>query len=248
MKQTNNSDKENLITFKQIEIFIQQNENVCIPAIIFEYCTSELISFDEFDLYNFFEKFGEIEEFQLKHKTAIVLFQSFFSANTCREFLKNEHNFKENKNNKINVKWFNFHEDNNLLSDSLKEKFYNIFMKNSINLKTNIFNLTKNNNNVNNDVNQNFIQMQYPFNTQIQNNYNINIVQNLYIPQNSYYNNNVPFQDVNNCNYNNYYFNNNNIIKKRKVNNNKKKNKMKNTNSQLNENIINNYNSYINKF
>ena len=89
--------------------------------------------------------------------------------------------------------------------------------------------------------------MQYPFNTQIQNNYNINIVQNLYIPQNSYYNN-IPFQDVNNCNYNNYYFNNNNIIKKRKVNNNKKKNKMKNTNSQLNENIINNYNSYINKF
>ena len=247
MKQPKNSDKENLITFKQIELFIQQNENVCIPAIIFEYCTSDSISFDEFDLYNFFEKFGEIEEFKVKQNMAIVLYQSFFSANTCREFLKNEHNFKENKNNKINVKWFNFQEDINLLPDSLKEKFYNIFMKNSVNLKTNFFNLVKNNNNVNNDINKNFIQ--YPFNTQIQNNYNINIVQNLYVPQNTYFNNNIPFQDVNNCNYNNYNFNNNNIVNNRKVNNRKKKsNKMKLTNSQLNENTINNCNIYINKF
>ena len=242
MKQTNNSEKENLISFKQIEFFIQQNENVCIPAIIFEYCTSDSISFDEFDLYNFFEKFGEIEEFQLKEKMAIVLFQSFFSANTCREFLKNEHNFKDNKNNKINIKWFIFHEDNYLLPDSLKEKFYNIFIKNSFNLKTYIFNLVKNNNNVN----QNFIQTQYPFNPQIQNNYfninNINIVQNSYFPQSSYGNNNAPFQDINNCNYNNYYFNNNNMIKNSNVNNQKNKKKLKYKNSEFNEKFIKNYN------
>jgi ATPase subunit of ABC transporter with duplicated ATPase domains len=35
------ADNENAITFQQIESFIQHNENVCIPAILFEYNTSE---------------------------------------------------------------------------------------------------------------------------------------------------------------------------------------------------------------
>ena len=71
---------------------------------------------------------------------------------------------------------------------------------------------------------------------------NINIVQNSYFPQSSYGNNNAPFQDINNCNYNNYYFNNNNMIKNSNVNNQKNKKKLKYKNSEFNEKFIKNYN------
>ena len=56
MQSNINSENKNSETFKLIELFIQQNENVCIPAIIFEYCSNNSISFDKLDLYDFFEK------------------------------------------------------------------------------------------------------------------------------------------------------------------------------------------------
>jgi hypothetical protein len=207
MKKTNNLDNENAITFQQIESFIQHNENVCIPAILFEYNTSEQIIFDEFDLYNFFEKFGEIIEFQFIKNSAIVLFRSFFSANTCREFLNNGHNFKDNQNNKINVRWFNLNKDIYLLPDFLKEKFYNIFLNNSFNLKSNIFNIgVMSNINNNKNINQNF-PMKHLNANQIKNHYynihnNINIIQNSFLSENFYHQelkrNDYSYNNVNN--------------------------------------------------
>ena len=203
MQSNINSENKNSETFKLIELFIQQNENVCIPAIIFEYCSNNSISFDKLDLYDFFEKFGEIEEFILNKKITIVLFRSFFSANTCREFMKNEHNFKDNENKKIKVKWFNMKDDNNKLPDFLKEKFYNIFMNNSLNLKTNIFNykINVNNNNNNNNLNQNFLPIQNDFNY-LNNFYNINDRSQYFFQQQFFNNNAMSFHNIRN-----YYMN-----------------------------------------
>ena len=72
---------------------------------------------------NFFSQFGTVDSFDLKNKTSIVLFKSFFSANVCREFLSNENNFKDNMKNNFAVRWFKLENDEYLLSDELKQKY-----------------------------------------------------------------------------------------------------------------------------
>ena len=59
-------ESENKILYDKIEIFIQQTENIFIPANIFEYLSKENINFDGNDLIEFYEQFGDIEDFQLK--------------------------------------------------------------------------------------------------------------------------------------------------------------------------------------
>ena len=88
-------DFENQILYDKIEVFIQQSENIFIPAIIFEYLKKENNDFDGNDLIEFYEQFGDIEDFQLKGKISIVLFTTFFSVNTCKEFLENKNNYIE---------------------------------------------------------------------------------------------------------------------------------------------------------
>ena len=126
---------ENQILYDKIEVFIQQSENIFIPAIIFEYLKKENNDFDGNDLIEFYEQFGDIEDFQLKGKISIVLFSTFFSVNTCKEFLENKNNFKNNMNDDFKVRWFDYKNDLELLSEDTKEKYEYIMMKNYYELK-----------------------------------------------------------------------------------------------------------------
>ena len=149
-------ESENKILYDKIEIFIQQTENIFIPAIIFEYLSKENINFDGNDLIEFYEQFGDIEDFQLKGKISIVLFTTFFSVNTCKEFLENKNNFKDNINDDFKVRWFNYKNDFELLSEDTKQKYENIMMKNFFELKKkSLIYFNDKSNNVLNNVNQN---------------------------------------------------------------------------------------------
>ena len=94
-----------------------------IPAIVFEYISKDSSDFDYNDLKSFFSQFGAVDSFDLKGKTSIVLFKSFFSANVCHKFLSNENNFKDNMKNSFTVRWFKLENDDHLLSDELRQKY-----------------------------------------------------------------------------------------------------------------------------
>ena len=128
MKQNEQINKETQdpIVSEKIELFIQQNENVTLPAIVFEYLSKDNTDFEENDLRNFYEQFGEIQDFQLNGKISVVLFKLFFAANTCREFLQNEHNFKDNMKKDFNVRWFNLNEDSDLIPEEVRNKYEKI--------------------------------------------------------------------------------------------------------------------------
>lgn len=51
----------------------------------------------------------------------MILFKTFFDANTAREFLQNPTIFKDSEKNNFIVRWFK-HEDENILSDCLRSK------------------------------------------------------------------------------------------------------------------------------
>ena len=245
---------ENQILSNKIEVFIQQTENINIPAIIFEYNTKEKINFDENDLIEFYEQFGEIEDFQLKGKISIVLFTTFFSVNTCKEFLENKKNFRDNINNNFSVRWFDYEKDYDLISEESKEKYESIMMKNITSLKKKsllYFNDGYNNfnNNINNPINnsnriqQNILNIsQNPFIYSQQNilnmNMGINILNqnniNMQIP-------NIFFTETLNTGINEITqnkINNKKINQINKLNNSNNKNK-KNSPSKLNLKVNN---------
>ena len=232
---------ENQILYDKIEVFIQQTENIVVPAIIFEYNSNENIDFDRNDLIEFYEQFGDIEDFQLKGKISIVLFTTFFAVNSCKEFLENKNNFRDNMNKDFSVRWFNYEKDYELLSEESKEKYENIIIKNITSLKKKsllYFNDEYNNYNhaLNNQINnsniiqnnitqQNIIINQNPFIFSQQNLINMNIGLNMLnqnnintqIP-NNYYNNNMINTRINEIIQNQ----NNNIINNKLHNSNNK--------------------------
>ena len=179
----------------KIERFIQESQGVTIPSIVFEYLAKEDKDFEYKDLKNFYEQFGDIDEFELNGKISIVLFKSFFAANVCREILSNEHNFKDNLKKDFNVKWFDIEKDKELINKHLLEKFNKINEKNIINIKLNLKDLKKNGNHnhktqVNNDNNYN--NNNYEFKNNFKNN-----------EMNMKINFNINMNNVNNLNLNN---------------------------------------------
>ena len=198
-------ESENKILYDKIEIFIQQTENIFIPAIIFEYLSKENINFDGNDLIEFYEQFGDIEDFQLKGKISIVLFTTFFSVNTCKEFLENKNNFKDNINADFKVRWFDYQNDFEYLSEERKEKYKNIMMKNILELKKkSLIYFKDQNNNFPNNINQNnsINNSNIILNNNIQSNI-INMNQNPFIiPQENLMNMNMEFNMINQNNLN----------------------------------------------
>ncbi len=85
--QTPTQESQDPIVSEKIELFIQQSENVTLPAIVFEYLSKDNTDFEANDLRNFYEQFGEIEDFELNGKVSVVMFKLFFAANSCRVFL-----------------------------------------------------------------------------------------------------------------------------------------------------------------
>ena len=256
-------DTQDQIISQKIELFIQYKENVTIPCLVFEYLSKDKIDFEYNDIRNFYEQFGEIDNFELFGKICIILYKTFFSANICRKFLQNENNFKDNKKNMFIIRWFNQENDKNLLPLELKDKFFKIsnnnflnLQKNNINMAINV-NMNINMNNVNNlsqnliNNNNNYLQ-QNNFNNFYNNYLNnaqnnvimINLNKNNFSMQNFFYNNN------NNNNNNKNNINNNNVINQAQINN------MLNINNNFQNNNIyfnsqsfnNNNNNNINIF
>ena len=251
MKQYNHTltkDLQDPMVSEKIELFIQQSENVTIPAIVFEYLSKDNTDFEANDLRNFYEQFGEIEDFELNGKISVVLFKLFFAANTCREFLQNEHNFKDNMKKDFRVRWFNLNEDYQLISEESQIKYEEISNKNSINLKQNNLNVFFNNVN-NNNLMKNINNQEIINNNSIN---NININQNQYINQNIMNMNNMNMgmnimNQNNTMNMQNMYFNgmtNQNI--NGMINQNMNNNNIYNQNFNMNNNNnLNNNKNYI---
>ena len=223
-------DAQDQIISQKIELFIQYKENVTIPCLVFEYLSKDKIDFEYNDIRNFYEQFGEIDNFELFGKICIILYKTFFSANICRKFLQNENNFKDNKKNMFIIRWFNQENDKNLLPLELKDKFFKIsnnnflnLQKNNINMAINV-NMNINMNNVNNlsqnliNNNNNYIQ-QSNFNNFYNNYLNnaqnnvimINLNKNNFSMQNFFYNNN---NNNNNNNINIFENKMNSFVKK----------------------------------
>jgi hypothetical protein len=247
----------------KIELFIQQNENITIPSIIFEYISKESIDFESNDLKNFYLQFGEIENFEVKGKISIVLFKTFFAANVCKEFLQNENNFKNDMKKDFIVRWFNLETDLNLISNENKQLYQNISNKNSIHLKKNNINMAINvNMNINmnniNNMNVNLMRNNQILSNNLNRNNNLNNYQNMMniaaMNNLNILSNNTPNRNINmqNLYYNNMIhgmngFNNNNNNNNNNGNNNNNNN---NINQNLNGNImnhkLNNHNNNIN--
>ena len=252
--QTPNQESQDPIVSEKIELFIQQSENVTLPAIVFEYLSKDNTDFEANDLRNFYEQFGEIEDFELNGKISVVLFKLFFAANTCREFLQNEHNFKDNMKKDFMVRWFNLNEDSELIPEEVRGKYEHISQKNSINLKQNISSISLNNMNNNNMIRNgnNMIQN----NINLNNNYNI---QNQYVQPNIMNNMNINNMNINNMNINNMnminyntpmniqnFYMNNMIPNPQNIMNNSYNRNINNYNHQNNEEK--NYGKYTCKF
>ena len=252
--QTPNQESQDPIVSEKIELFIQQSENVTLPAIVFEYLSKDNTDFEANDLRNFYEQFGEIEDFELNGKISVVLFKLFFAANTCREFLQNEHNFKDNMKKDFMVRWFDLNEDSELIPEEVRGKYEHISQKNSINLKQNISSISLNNMNNNNMIRNgnNMIQN----NINLNNNYNI---QNQYVQPNIMNNMNINNMNINNMNINNMnminyntpmniqnFYMNNMIPNPQNIMNNSYNQNINNYNHQNNEEK--NYGKYTCKF
>jgi len=222
-KETNNENVP-----EKIELFIQQNENTTIPALIFEYLSKDNIDFENNDLKNFYEQFGEVEIHELNGKISVVLFKTFFSANTCKEFLQNEYNFKENMKKDFIVQWFDLEKNRNLISEETQKKFEEISKKNSVNIKQNTLNPFINNNNIilnmnnqfilnnNKNIQNQFIQQNILNKNEINPQINLINKNNPLIMQNLYFNGMINKNILNNSyNQNTNYKNNNNIYEEK---------------------------------
>ena len=162
---------------EKIELLIQKNNKVTIPSIILEYLSPGNDSFELENLKEFFNHFGEVLNLIVIGKKIIVLFKTFFISYVCKEFFKNEKNYKENKKDDLTVRWFDFEKDENLLiSDNIKIIFKEIYKKNSKNLKQNSNDNKTVNNQNNNNTNSNLdIKMNMNMNI---NNFNFNTTMN----------------------------------------------------------------------
>ena len=168
-KSTNSKNNQESVTAEKIEILIQQQYNITVPSLIFEYLSTENMDFEINDLKSFYSYFGEVIDFSIKGKLSIVLFKTFFGEESCRVFLLNENNFKDNMRKNFSVRWFDYEKDMNNLPPEMEKNFETFHNLNICNIKDNnnkqkiinIMNTNKNrlnnsnNNNINNNLNSN---------------------------------------------------------------------------------------------
>ena len=190
-KSVNNKNMQETVIAEKIEILIQQKYNITIPSLIFEYLSTEKNDFEINDLKSFYSNFGEVVDFSIKGKLSIVLFKTFFGAESCRVFLLNENNFKENMKKNFSVRWFDYEKDMNNLPPEMEKTFETFHNRNICNIKDNsnqkIMNLMNTNKNrINNPNNNNNIN-NINSNQNSQNPININGNQNsnnIFMPPN----------------------------------------------------------------
>ena len=181
----NNKLKDDIYIPEKIEIIIQQQYNITIPALYLEYLSLDNKEFEMNDLKNIYSNFGEIMDFYFQGKISVVLYNTFFNAETCRLFLQNEKNYKDNMKNQILIRWFDYDKDIGILPDDLKNCIIKIHNKNIGNIKENTkdkaINIMPNNKNLMTNINNSL------FNKNINNinqNQNIPNSNNIFRPQN----------------------------------------------------------------
>jgi hypothetical protein len=121
-----NEKKVDQAMFLQIEILIQQQYQVLVPALVFEYrptsnTVREFSGWDYEDLAEFFTHFGDIELLEIYGKVAIILFKTFIDAYTSKEFLQNTSNYKDTEKDNFVIRWYTA-EDETYLSELMKSK------------------------------------------------------------------------------------------------------------------------------
>ena len=194
---SNNKNMHEATISEKIEILIQVKYNITIPSLIFEYLSTESSNFEINDLKSFYSYFGEVVDFLIKEKLSIVLYKTFFGAESCRMFLLNENNFKENMKKNFSVRWFKYDKDMDLLPNEMEKAFetcHNLNLchikDNNIQKALNIINTNKvrnnnantnNINNINSKNNQNSVNLN---GTPNQNNNNIYISPNIIMQYN----------------------------------------------------------------
>ena len=209
-KSTTNKNNQDSIMAEKIELLIQQKYNITIPSLLFEYLAIENADFEVNDLKTFYSKFGEVVDFAIKGKMSIVLYNTFFSAECCREFLFNENNFKENMKQNFSVRWFDHEKDMGYLPPEMENLFESIHNRNICNIKDNNNNnkminmINTNKNRLNNSNNGNNInnlnQNQINLNGN-QNSNNLFISPNMMMKYNQMkINQNMPMNNMNNIN------------------------------------------------
>ena len=59
-------------------------------------------------MYQICSYFGEIDSLEIMGRSAILIFHKYFDAFSCKEYLLNTNNFKQIKNDKMNIiiKWY----------------------------------------------------------------------------------------------------------------------------------------------
>jgi hypothetical protein len=122
----NTEQKIDQNTFTQIETLIQQQFQIFVPALVFEYRPSngnprDFSKWDYDDLFEFFSHFGELELLEIQGKISVILFKLFLDAYTSREFLLNSSNYKEAERNNFMVRWY-ISEDEVYISETMKGK------------------------------------------------------------------------------------------------------------------------------
>jgi len=207
-KSTNNKNIQDAVIAEKIELLIQQKYNVTIPSLVFEYLSPENIDFEVNDLKTFYSQFGEPIDFAIKGKVSIVLYETFFAAECCREFLLNENNFKENMKKNFLIRWFIYEKDKQNLPTEMEKTFESIHKRNLNNIKDNnkhkmmneMNNSNNNINNINNQKNNNQNQLNLN-NNQNQNSNNMFMPPNMMMKYNQMkVNQGMPMNNLNNIN------------------------------------------------
>jgi hypothetical protein len=155
----------------KIECSIIQSNNITIPSIVIENRQLDQSEYDLNDIKTIFKIFGKVDDFIIKDKILIILFQNFIDCEVCYEFLTSQEKMK----NIFKITFFNFEKDRIYLNDEQLAKYEQIHLKNSGFLKKPFQIPLKNNQTTPLHI---YPPTQIPGSLPMQNNYNYFLFQN----------------------------------------------------------------------
>ena len=116
-----------------INEYIRNEFQAPIPALIFEYIKEKSISYhwDHDDLMETCSKLGKISQIESLNEKAVLLFESFIDAYSCKNYFDKESNYNGNSVQKVKVRWYK-QEDEHFVNKILKEKIKKVSFGNSV--------------------------------------------------------------------------------------------------------------------
>ena len=79
-KNPNSINIKDQLLLEKLNLIVQQENNITIPALYFENLIQEGYEFDDNNLKHFFTSLGEVNDFINKGKISIVLYKNFIDA------------------------------------------------------------------------------------------------------------------------------------------------------------------------